>query len=118
MEKDKLKSIAIPAIGTGKLQYPCSQVSKIFFEDVTRYLTNHPSSIIDDIRFVVFGGDRATVNAFLGLLQLLFKLALECTKYQNKPSKRIYLLSNLSRSVDIYCFKTCKCLVMSSSHAY
>ena len=80
MEKDNLRSIAIPAIGTGNLHYPHTQVSKIFFEEVTRYLTSHPFSLIDDIRFVVFGGDRATVNAFLGLLQLLFKLALECMK--------------------------------------
>ena len=80
MEKDKLKSIAIPAIGTGELHYPRAQVPKIFFEEVTRYLTSHHFSLIDDIRFVVFGGDRATVNAFLGLLQLLFILALECMK--------------------------------------
>ena len=70
----------MPAIGTGNLHYPRTQVSKIFFEEVTRYLTSDPFSLIDDIRFVVFGGDRATVNAFLGLLQLLFKLALKCMK--------------------------------------
>ena len=67
MEKDNLKSIAFPAIGTGNLNYPRSQVAKVFFEEVIRYLTDHPLSLIDDIRFVVFGGDQITVDAFLGL---------------------------------------------------
>ena len=74
MEKDKLKSIAVPAIGTGILQYPRRAVSTVFFEEVTRYFTDHPLSRINDICFVVFGSDRATVDGFIGLLRLLFKI--------------------------------------------
>ena len=74
MEKDRLKSIAIPAIGTGNLRFPRQEVSKVFFEEVTKYFTDHPWSIIDDVRFVVFGGDQATVGAFLGLLRLLLSI--------------------------------------------
>ena len=73
MEKDNLRSIAIPAIGTGNLNYPRPQVAKVFFQEVIRYLTDHPHSLIDDVRFVVFGGDQTTVDAFLGLKRLLFK---------------------------------------------
>ena len=72
MEKDHLISIAIPAIGTGDLHYPCREVAKVFFEEVTRYFTDHPCSPINEIRFVVFSGNPATVEAFLGLLRLLF----------------------------------------------
>ena len=74
MEKDKFRSIAIPAIGTGNLHYPCGEVARICFEEVTRYLTDHPFSIINDIRFVVFGGNQPAVNAFLGLLRLPFQM--------------------------------------------
>ena len=67
MEKDRLKSIAIPAIGTGNLRFPRQEVSKVFFEEVRKYFTDHPQSLVDDVRFVVFGGDQATLDAFLGL---------------------------------------------------
>jgi hypothetical protein len=40
----------------------------MFFEEVTSYLTAHPQSTINDIRFVAYSGDQATVDAFLGLL--------------------------------------------------
>ena len=66
VEKDKLISIAIPAIGTGNLHFPRSEVIKIFFEEVTNYLTARPHSSINDIRFVAYGKDQDTVNAFLG----------------------------------------------------
>ena len=67
MEKDKLTSIAIPAIGTGNLKFPRPEVAKIFFEEVTGYLTLHPKSAISDIRFVAYNKDQETVDAFLGL---------------------------------------------------
>ena len=71
VEKDKLTSIAIPAIGTGNLHFPRPEVAKIFFEEITSYLTAHPQSTIDDVRFVAYSGDKATVDAFLGLLSNL-----------------------------------------------
>jgi poly [ADP-ribose] polymerase 10/14/15 len=72
MEKDKLRSIAFPAIGTGNLHCPHREVTKILFEDVTDYLTTHPQSTIEDVHFVAFSGDQATVDAFLGLLRYIF----------------------------------------------
>ena len=74
MENDKLRSIAIPAIGTGNLCYPCEEVAKVLFQEVTRYLTGHPLSLIDDIRFVVFGEDPIALLAFLGLLPIIFRV--------------------------------------------
>jgi poly [ADP-ribose] polymerase 10/14/15 len=68
VEKDRLTSIAIPAIGTGTLGFPRREVAKIFFEEVSGYLTARPQSAINDIRFVTYSGDQATVDAFLGLL--------------------------------------------------
>ncbi len=67
-EKDNFASIAIPAIGTGNLNCPRPEVTKILFEEVTNYLTVHPRSAIRDVRFVAYTGDQATVTAFLGML--------------------------------------------------
>jgi O-acetyl-ADP-ribose deacetylase (regulator of RNase III) len=72
MEKDKLRSIAIPAIGTGNLHCPRPDVTKILFEEVTGYFTDHPQSLIGEVHFVAFGGDQATIDAFLGLLCYIF----------------------------------------------
>ncbi|XP_028411310.1 uncharacterized protein LOC114533885 isoform X2 [Dendronephthya gigantea] len=69
MEKDKLTSIAIPAIGTGNLKFPRPEVAKIFFEEVTGYFTLHPNSGINDVRFVAYNKDKATVDAFLAAVQ-------------------------------------------------
>ena len=73
MDKDSLKSIAIPAIGTGNLLYSYREVAKVIFEEVANYLTDNPLLLVDDIRFVVFGDDPKGVEAFLGLLRLLLK---------------------------------------------
>jgi poly [ADP-ribose] polymerase 10/14/15 len=72
MEKDKLRSIAAPAIGTGNLHYPLPEVTKILFEEVTDYLNTHPQSTIKDVLFVAFSGDQGTIDAFLGLLCYIF----------------------------------------------
>jgi O-acetyl-ADP-ribose deacetylase (regulator of RNase III) len=45
------------------LHFPRQEAAKIFFEEVAA----HPQSSINDVRFVVFSGDQATVNAFLGI---------------------------------------------------
>ena len=67
-EKDEFASIAIPAIGTGNLQCPRPEVTKILFEEVTSYLAAHFWSVIRDFCFVAYSGDQATVTAFLGML--------------------------------------------------
>jgi poly [ADP-ribose] polymerase 10/14/15 len=69
VEKDKLTSIAIPAIGTGNLHFPRPDVAKIFFEEVTKYFNANPQSGINDVRLVAYGKDKDTVDAFLGLLR-------------------------------------------------
>ena len=66
MKKDKLESIAFPAIGTGNLSFPREEVAKIFFEEVTSYFVGSPLPTIN-IHFVVYKGDQATVDAFKGV---------------------------------------------------
>ncbi|CAB4021318.1 poly [ADP-ribose] polymerase 14-like, partial [Paramuricea clavata] len=85
MEKDTLRSIAIPAIGTGNLHCPRPEVTKILFDEVTDYFTAHPQSTIEEVHFVAFNGDQATVDAFLDALQeLRIKMILSRTRKHGK----------------------------------
>ncbi|XP_046856440.1 uncharacterized protein LOC124449537 isoform X2 [Xenia sp. Carnegie-2017] len=83
-ESQNFHSIAFPAIGTGNLKFPRSEVVKIFFEEVTSYFTVNPQSKVNNVRFVAYGGDKETVDAFLGAVEEM-KPILSATK-RNIPS--------------------------------
>ncbi|CAB3995123.1 poly [ADP-ribose] polymerase 14-like [Paramuricea clavata] len=89
MEKDKLRSIAIPAIGTGAQHFPRPEVAKIFFEEVTGHFIARRQ--IDEVHFVVF--DQATVDAFLGAVQqiksVILSLPSKCAPVPSPKSKVI-----------------------------
>ncbi|XP_046838991.1 protein mono-ADP-ribosyltransferase PARP14-like [Xenia sp. Carnegie-2017] len=82
--KPKLPFDCISAIGTGNLKFPRSEVVKIFFEEVTSYFTVNPQSKVNNVRFVAYGGDKETVDAFLGAVEEM-KPILSATK-TNIPS--------------------------------
>ncbi|CAG2243958.1 unnamed protein product [Mytilus edulis] len=50
-------SVAFPALGTGNLGYPKNQVAKNMFSCVDRFSSNHPTSSVCDVRFVVYDKD-------------------------------------------------------------
>jgi len=64
-----LASIAFPAISTGAYGYPLDQAANIATKTVHGWLTEHPATSLQDIRFVCFG-ERAA---------LTFKQALQRT---------------------------------------
>ncbi|XP_046838993.1 protein mono-ADP-ribosyltransferase PARP15-like [Xenia sp. Carnegie-2017] len=78
-ESQNFHSIAFPAIGTGNLKFPRSEVVKIFFEEVASYFTVNPQSKVNNVRFVTYGGDKQTVVAFLGAVEEM-KPILSATK--------------------------------------
>ena len=57
-------SIAFPVIGTGNLNFPPNDASRIMLEETISFCQANPSSILRDIRFVVYQQDQALVNAF------------------------------------------------------
>ena len=63
---DELKgnSIAFPVIGTGKLQFPPNEASKIMLDEVINFCSSNSHSCVKDIRFVVFDQDQSLVAAF------------------------------------------------------
>ena len=55
-------SLALPAMGTGNLQYPRHLVAKTMFDSVLQYSQENPNTSLKDIRFVLYDKDLATVN--------------------------------------------------------
>lgn len=59
-----MRSIAFPSIGTGTLQFPRSEVAKMYFDEVLTYNQKNPTSSIKEVRFVLYDQDDPTVQAF------------------------------------------------------
>lgn len=66
-DKRGATSIAIPAIGTGVLNFQRNVVAKAAFDQATSYSRNNPRSGLKEVRFVVF--DQSTAQAFKAELQ-------------------------------------------------
>ncbi|XP_071137980.1 protein mono-ADP-ribosyltransferase PARP14-like isoform X2 [Mytilus edulis] len=58
------KSIAMPAMGTGKLGYPKALVAKHMYDTVQQYSSGNPNSCITKVLFVLYDKDDQTVKAF------------------------------------------------------
>ncbi|CAG2200838.1 unnamed protein product [Mytilus edulis] len=63
-EGKRCKSIAMPAMGTGKLGYPRALVAKHMFDTVHQYSSWNPNSCITKVMFVLYDKDDQTVKAF------------------------------------------------------
>ncbi|CAC5424291.1 Protein mono-ADP-ribosyltransferase PARP15 [Mytilus coruscus] len=58
------RSIALPAMGTGKLGYPRDQVAKHMYSSVEQFASKNPSSNVTEVLFVLYDKDHQTVKAF------------------------------------------------------
>lgn len=58
----QLKSIAIPAIGTGNLRIPHDVVTTVMYEEVEKFSKARRGTTLKDIRFVVYDKDLPTVK--------------------------------------------------------
>ncbi|XP_078477030.1 protein mono-ADP-ribosyltransferase PARP14-like isoform X2 [Lampetra planeri] len=62
-------TMAIPAIGTGNLNYPKNVTAEIFFKEMKRFSKRNPKSPLKDISIVVYGQDTDTFETFHAELQ-------------------------------------------------
>ncbi|XP_043929617.1 protein mono-ADP-ribosyltransferase PARP9-like [Protopterus annectens] len=60
---DKISSISFPAIGTGNLGFPKSEVAKVMIEEVISFAKLSRNFKLE-VYFVLFPGDSSTVKAF------------------------------------------------------
>ena len=63
-EELRMNSIAFPVIGTGNLNFPPNQASRIMLEEIFSFCQTNSSSSLKDIRFVVYQQDQALITAF------------------------------------------------------
>ena len=52
-----LKSIALPAVGTGMLCYPRSKMAEVLVSATVMFLTENPGSTLKEISFVSYFDD-------------------------------------------------------------
>ncbi|XP_056006116.1 protein mono-ADP-ribosyltransferase PARP14-like isoform X2 [Ostrea edulis] len=65
VDKNRLSSVAFPAMGTGNLGYPKATVALEMFDAVNDFGSNNPSTTIRDVRFVLYEKDTETIKAFM-----------------------------------------------------
>ncbi|CAG2248586.1 unnamed protein product [Mytilus edulis] len=63
-DKKGFRSIAFPAMGTGKLNYPRDLVAKHMYKCVEDFSSKNPKSTITEVFFVLYYKDHLTVQAF------------------------------------------------------
>ncbi|XP_077997138.1 protein mono-ADP-ribosyltransferase PARP14-like isoform X2 [Glandiceps talaboti] len=63
-DKSKLKSIAIPAMGTGGLKYPNDITAKIMYEEANKFSANMPMGNLCEIRIVVYDKNQQACKVF------------------------------------------------------
>ena len=75
-----MKSIAFPAIGTGKLQYPPIEVAAAFFEAARYFEMKIPHAYLKDMTIVIYGTDEHIfkVSKRVGLGFKTFHAVLNC----------------------------------------
>nr|KAG5706732.1 hypothetical protein BaRGS_007235 [Batillaria attramentaria] len=62
--KNLYTSIAFPALGTGKLGYPCENVARTMFAVVAQFRQAMPTSPLREVRIVLYPNDRSAIKAF------------------------------------------------------
>jgi len=62
--KRKLKTVAIPAVGTGMLKFPADKVASCLFNECDKFSANHSQSqtTVREIRLVVYEKDQSTFD--------------------------------------------------------
>ena len=55
-------SVALPAMGTGNLQFPRDVVADTMFNTVMEFSKTNPRTTVKDIRFVLYIGDQSTID--------------------------------------------------------
>ena len=62
VDKNNMKSIAFPALGTGSLAFPCDIVASTMYRAANAYLQGKTDSGISKVYFVIWKDDTATLK--------------------------------------------------------
>ena len=67
----RCQSIAIPAIGTGTLNFPHDVAAQIMYDEVIKFSQQNPAGSLVDIRIVVYHRDQPTIKVCVNCLRLI-----------------------------------------------
>ena len=81
-----MASIAFPAIGTGTLQFPRSEVAEIYFDAVISFKQKNSGTTLKEVKFVLYDQDHPTAQAFEAELQKRNEKTSPIPIKQNAPS--------------------------------
>ena len=62
VHQNKLRSIAIPAIGTGGLGFPPEVVAEVMLDELFEFSRLNPQTPLREVRFVLYQEDDTTVQ--------------------------------------------------------
>ncbi|KAI8490692.1 positive regulation of interleukin-4-mediated signaling pathway [Branchiostoma belcheri] len=65
-DKDSMRTIAFPALGTGGLGYPKDVVARLMFEEILSHSSKNPAGDLEETKFVIY--DQPSFEAFLSEL--------------------------------------------------
>ncbi len=57
-----MNSMAIPALGTGRLSYPPAVTARCMYQAAFEFSSQHPTGALKDVRFVVYDRDMNTIR--------------------------------------------------------
>ena len=68
--KRKLKTLAIPAVGTGALEFPADVVARCMFNECDKFSASHAQTqtTLSEVRLIVYEKDQKTFDVRLTLL--------------------------------------------------
>ena len=80
-------TIAFPAIGTGNLEFPRTQVAEIFIDETVNFSSRFPASSLREVRIVVYERDSLTTQAFVDTFQSggSFGVVRPSLRFKDKP---------------------------------
>ena len=65
--QEGLKSVALPAIGTGNMEFPKSKVAQVMVAAAVDFLSLNPQSTLMDVQFVSYFDSDMHMVSFTGL---------------------------------------------------
>lgn len=57
-QKVRAKSLAFPALGTGKLGYPSDEAAKIMFTTISKWFHENQDTCIREVQIIVYSKDK------------------------------------------------------------
>ncbi|XP_052770411.1 protein mono-ADP-ribosyltransferase PARP14-like isoform X1 [Mya arenaria] len=87
-DQDGYTTIAFPALGTGRCEYPSDVVADTLIKSVMEYENDHPDTNIKCVSFVIWSKDVETIKAFTKTKEEMSKRQKQKDRRRTEPDSR------------------------------